>query len=143
MKKIILALTIATLFVTSNSEAAKIDRYREIIESRSFTIRYEIEQPPMRESSKEGQLTRTEFLDKKNKNNSQILENQRHSGIFVSNGDQKYIEQSRNFVSNNVTDIDKIKIRGIGICNLIQGVETTKFEYIVDKRKNTKNLELP
>ncbi|MBR1420241.1 MAG: hypothetical protein IJ575_04210 [Selenomonadaceae bacterium] len=144
MKKIVLTLTLAALLTASNSEAAKLDRYRQMLENNSVTIRYEIDQAPMREMSKEGKLTEKGLVA--NQNSIAFFENQPHAGIVVLDGENRYIEQSRNFVrelsyyaeKKKAEISDKIQIPERGLCKLVKDGEIFNFEYSVNKKNEKK-----
>lgn len=157
MKKIVLALTLATLLTTSTSEATRIDRYRAMVENNSFTIRYEIDKPPTRETNKEGTLTKSGNVANSSMKASTIalFQTQPHSGVVVVDGENRYIEQHRDFVKEFVgtpmlygpvagiavdraNTMENIKVREIGVCQLLKDGEIFKFQFRVNKDNEKK-----
>lgn len=131
MKKIVLALTLTTLLTASNSEATKLDRYRAMIENNSVTIRYTIDQAPMREMSKEGRLTEKGLSSLKKSN-----ENFYNEGIVIIDGENRYIEQDRNFIRNlSAEELEKhhpdFKI--MATCDLLKDGEIFRYNYYINK----------
>ena len=150
MKKLILLLTATAIISTSSSaEANKIDAYRDIIAHGSFTIRYELEQPPIRETSREGVLTQKGLANSKGIMTVENLQNHPFSGIVVMNGADRYIESSREILKDEFTPEDdseekkeEIVLKRVGICRLIKDGEVFNFNYTI-KKDGVKDYRAP
>lgn len=134
--KIIMALMTALLAFIPTSDAAKIDAYRDALVNRSFTIKYEIVQPPVRNTDKYAEIMEGEFVDK----TESALNRFSHNGLVVGDGEDFYSERVfgahqtrfKNRVSGAVTKTD---VAEHGICNLTKGGEKFYFAYDLDDGK--------
>lgn len=100
MRKVFFVLMTVTLLLSSSSEAAKIDMYRNALLSKNFTIKYEVNEIPIIRTSKDATLSDKGLSDKLTTG----LGNFQHKGIIVSNGDNSYLEifQDAHIESYNV-----------------------------------------
>lgn len=100
MRKVFFVLMTVILLLSSSSEAAKIDMYRNALLSKNFTIKYEVNEIPIIRTSKDATLSGKGLSDKLTTG----LGNFQHKGIIVSNGDNSYLEifQDAHIESYNV-----------------------------------------
>ena len=114
--KVVMILVISLLFMISNSEAAKIDVYKKALLNKSFTLKYEITTPPIRQVNKSSTIKKTGlFQALKIVDNS--LDSLKYSGIVVVDGENRYTENS------------------YGICKLIKNNEVFNFRWDVKNNK--------
>ena len=151
MKKSILLLTAAAIISTSSStEANKLDAYRDIIASGSFTIHYELEVPPIKETSREGILTQQGLANSKGIMTIENLQNHPFSGIVVIDGSDRYVESSRDILKDEFTPEDdseedkteEVILKRVGICRLIKDGEVFNFHYTI-KKDGVKDYRAP
>ena len=116
-KKFLTALLLGLFAFSPSSDAAKIDAYRDALVNKSFSIKYEIKQPPVRNTAKYAKIIQGGVLvDKTDSFNSQP-----HNGFVTGEGDDFYSEQE--------------KASGHGICNLTKNGEKFYFAYDIDSGK--------
>ncbi len=151
MRKIFFVMLATILILTSSSEAAKIDMYRDALINKNFTLKYEISKVPVHSSMRSGNLTFEGTLQNRNTQNiSDVL----HGGIIVVNGDNRYTETHHaayetelvNFSKLSVAAMHnvrvnpqnkKIKVPESGDCTLLKDGEIFQFIWSKDgdKRK--------
>ena len=125
MRKIFLLL--ATLLVlTSVASAAKVDMYRDALLNKSFTLKYEVVEVPIVETSHDAIFTGRGLRNKEVKDIFDYL----HKGIIVVDGDNRYVEVAHDdYVTtsrNRVMTVSN-KIPEGGICHLVKDGETFNF----------------
>ena len=141
MRKIFFALFTGILIFSFNVEAAKVDIYRNALLSKKFTIKYEVKEIPIVQTSRGGMLS-----DKGLSEESLIsFENVPHKGLIVFDGDNSYIEISHDpyTISSTVQDGLKgktktydVKIPVGGNCTLVK--DNKLYEFFWDMKNNQK-----
>ena len=125
--KFLIALLASLLTFLSTSDAAKIDVYRDAMSNKSFTLKYELTRPPVRDSSRDAKFTAKGLIDNAESNFFDLP----HSGLIVVDGDNKYIEIAHSGYFRKIGNTDK-KIREGGICRLIKDNETFNFFWEIE-----------
>ena len=116
---------VATIIFSNSADAAKVDIYRDAILNKTFTIKYEIANPPVFETNKNAV-----FFDGKLQSAQTSLVLKQYSGMITANGDVKY---SENYVSQQLNNIGRDgKIHYVGVCQLIKSDEVFDFYYEIE-----------
>ena len=145
-------IVLSVFFIlTSWTEAAKVDIYRNALINKNFTLKYEITKVPVYSSMREGSLTFEGALnDKISKKLSDVL----HGGIIAVNGEDRYIETHNTAFEMESADLSKlniaarsdikydvknkqykIKVPESGVCTLIKGGDVFEFIWTKDGDK--------
>ena len=130
MRKIFLLLT-TLLVLTSVASAAKVDMYRDALVNKSFTLKYEVVEVPIVETSRDAVFVGKGLRFKK----SQSIFDYLHKGIIVADGDNRYNEVSHDeYIATSGNRELKIssKIKEGGVCHLVKDGET--FNFFWDKK---------
>ena len=137
--KIIITLIVGIMMYSTITNAAKFEIYRDALRNKTFTIKYEIVQPPIRDSFKFATIYEDELINYED----MILDSQPHNGIVVEDGADNYSEivygahQAR--LKQGSLQGDKVKTVNIdenGLCNLTKNGERFTFRY--DVKNNQK-----
>ena len=130
LQKIFLTF-IVIIFISNSAYAAKIDAYRNAIKNKTFTIKYQITNPPIYQSNNEGKLANKGFFQR---SVGQALTY--HNGLVVENGEDRYSETyiSSQFSSTYRDLYGKIsttqnKTFNVGKCQLKKNGEVFNFNY--------------
>ena len=133
MRKIFLLLT--TLFVlTSPTDAAKVDMYRDALLNKSFTLKYEIVEVPIVETSRDAIYSLGGLHTKEDKNIFDYL----HKGIVVMSGDNIYTETAHDdYVAKSryFSHTASINFKAGGYGGLVKDGETFSFAWDEDNGK--------
>ena len=136
MRKIFLLLT-TLLILTSSVDAAKVDMYRDALLNKSFTLKYEMVEVPVVETSRDAVFTGKGLV---NKEPLKLWFDRLHNGIIVMSGNDIYTEQYRDdfLVKRSLSlftrDIEtKFKAGGYG--GLVKDGETFSFAWDEDNGK--------
>ena len=102
--KFVMTMVVTLLMIVSVGKAAKVDMYRDALINKSFTLKYEIITPPIRQVNKEATIQKrffkeAEVVDKNSVNNL------KHGGIIVVDGENKYNETS--YSNGGVCELNK------------------------------------
>ncbi|MBR1646667.1 MAG: hypothetical protein IJ685_07800 [Selenomonadaceae bacterium] len=129
MRKIFILLT-TLLILSSSVDAAKVDIYRDALRNKTFTLKYEMVEVPIIETSKDATYSST-GLKKKEFYKSWF--NKLHNGILVMSGADIYSEQFRDdFIMKRTFTLFGIgdnepKFKEGGHCSLVKNGETFVF----------------
>lgn len=126
-KKFFLILTAILFFVSAQTEAAKVDIYRDAISKSSFTFKYKIVTFPTHRTRKDALLNRKSFQSVRIYDAAKNVK-ANLGGVVVFDGKDKYME--------TMTPDDKDK--ATGICKLIKDGEV--FNYHWDIKKGEKRF---
>ena len=125
MRKIFLLLA-TLLILTSSVDAAKVDMYRDALLNKSFTLKYEVVEVPIVETSHDATFTGRGLRNKEVKDIFDYL----HKGIIVVDGDNRYFEVAHDdYVTtsrNRLMTVSNKNPEG-GICHLVKDGETFNF----------------
>ena len=114
-------LLMGIFFFLPSRESAKIDTLRSAISNKSFTLKYEVIIPTNRQTNKELTLKKEPF--KQIEAIDKIVDNVRHEGVIVLDGENKYIEYTMMRADNKLT----------GLCRLIKNNEEFKYHWEIKK----------
>ncbi len=132
--KVIIVLIVGIMMSVTVADAAKFEIYREALRNKSFTIEYEIVQPPVRNANKFAIIYEDELIDYENI----ILDSQPHNGIVIENGEDSYSEivygarqvrYKQSFGQGG--RVKTLDVGENGICNLTKNGERFTFYYDV------------
>ena len=130
MRKIFLLL-VTLLILTSSVDAAKVDMYRDALLNKSFTLKYEMVEVPVVETSHDAVLTGKGLETKEYISLFDYL----HKGIIVVDGDNRYFELAHDdyiatFKNHAVSST--VKLKEGGYCSLFKDGEV--FNFFWDKK---------
>lgn len=152
MYKIFFALLTVILVFSSSVEAAKVDIYREALRNNKFTLKYEVKELPILQTSKDAFFTYNGLRSRNFTDTKYLLSDK---GIIVSDGDTRYIEtfrkdyigfsiyMAREFYNlhNMDTKVSEkdisefIENNGVYECKLIKDGEITPFSWSIENGK--------
>ena len=123
MRNKFLSGILAGLFATtifSTASANNIDTYRNMMQNKRFTIKYEIVTPQPRQiNSQEMMLYEGELLSK-----IDLLTNRQYKGVVVTDGDDRYSEvcyEGQKTISQIGTHASILETDETAVCTLIKG----------------------
>ena len=130
MRKIFILLT-TLLLLSSSVDAAKVDIYREALHNKTFTLKYEMVEVPIVETSHDAVYSSTGLKKKERTSFLDFL----HKGIIVADGDNRYVEVSHDdytatYASGRI--VSEIKRPEGGYCGLVKNGEV--FHFFWDKK---------
>ena len=152
MYKIFFALLTVVLVFTSSVEAAKVDIYREALRNNKFTLKYEVKELPILQTSKDAFFTYNGLRSRNSTDTKYLIPDK---GIIVSDGDTRYIETfHKDYIEfsiymarelYNLHNIDTkvnekdisefIENNGVYECKLIKDGEITPFSWSIENGK--------
>lgn len=152
MYKIFFALLTVILVFSSSVEAAKVDIYREALRNNKFTLKYEVKELPILQTSKDAFFTYNGLRSRNFTDTKYLLSDK---GIIVSDGDTRYIEtfhkdyiefsiyMAREFYNLHNMDMkineknisEFIEDKGLYMCELIKDGEDTVFSWSIENGK--------
>ena len=148
MFKVFLTLVTCILVLCPSVQAAKVDMYRDLLLSKKFTLKYDVQEIPIIQTSNDAVLTNRGLANKL----ATGFEGFPHSAVIVFNGDDRYNEifHDETIVSYKVktskfdssskshatTETDSLKLPEGGQCRLIKDGEV--FEFFWDKKNDKK-----
>ena len=130
MRKIFLLWTLL-LILSSTVDAAKVDVYRNALLNKNFTLKYEVVDVPIVETSHDAVFTGKGLTNKKFTSLLDYL----HKGIVVADGDNSYVEVSHDdytATSKYFAHTASVKFKEGGYCSLVKDGET--FNFFWDKK---------
>lgn len=149
--KFLVTLLIAIL-TFATADAAKVDIYKSALQNKTFTIKYKINEFPVRNISKDFSQDikiKTNFWGKRTTNSNNLQQETNTGGVIVFNKDDSYLENFHDAFTMNLnipktkgilgTPQNTKKIKAGGIATLFKDGET--FVFLLEiKDDGTKNF---